>query len=301
MQLTILGNGAGGPFQGRNYTAQVLQVENQYFLIDCGEGTQHQLFRYRVPCDRFHQIFISHLHGDHVFGLIGLLTSFCLKKRAQKLEIFSPPGLQELIEQTARSCGVVFPYPLEFTAVDAALSALVFENKFLEVWSIPLHHRIPCCGWLFREKPKPRNIRKEKIEEYAIPIHLIPGIKSGANLSLPNGTVIPNAELTLPPRPLRSYAFCSDTAPSDLVVQAVRQVDLLYHESTFTDEHTGEARLSFHSTARQAAEVARAAGVKKLLLGHFSGRYPEAGQHVSEARDVFAESYPVSEGETFSI
>lgn len=301
MHITILGNGAGGPFQGRNYTAQVLQVENQYFLIDCGEGTQHQLHRLRVPYDRFQQIFVSHLHGDHVFGLIGLLTSYCLKKRSKKLEIFSPPGLQELIEHTARLCSIVFPYPIEFVEVDPTVSAPVFENKLLEVWTIPLNHRIACSGWMFREKPRPRNMRKEKIEEYNIPVHLIPGIKAGANLSLPDGRIIPNAAITLPPRPLRSYAFCSDTAPAEAVSAAVQGVDLLYHEATFTDDHLEEARISFHSTARQAAGIARAAGVKKLLLGHFSGRYPDAEQHVAEARDVFAEAYPVAEGETYSV
>ena len=301
MQLTILGTGAGGPFQGRNYTAQVLQVENYYFLIDCGEGTQHQLHRYRVPYDRIQQIFISHMHGDHVFGLIGLLTSYCLKQRTKKLEIFSPPGLRELVEQTARLCGITFPFPIEFTAVDAAVSQTVFENKYLEVQTIPLNHRIVCSGWLFREKQKPRNIRKDKISEFDIPVHLIPGIKAGADLNLPDGRLILNEELTLPPRQPRSFAFCSDTAPSPLITAVVAGVDLLYHESTFTGEHRTEAGISFHSTAEQAAETARNARVKKLLLGHFSGRYPDATQHLIEARGVFAESYAAEEGQTYPI
>ncbi|MBK9336236.1 MAG: ribonuclease Z [Lewinellaceae bacterium] len=301
MRLTILGTGAGGPFHGRNYTAQVLQVENHYFLIDCGEGTQQQLFRNRVPYDRFQQIFISHLHGDHVFGLIGLLTSYCLKKRTKKLQIFSPPGLEELVAHTARLCGIVFPYPLEFVEVDTTVSQPVFENKHLEVWTIPLHHRTPCSGWLFREKPRPRNIRKEKIIEHAIPYTLIPGIKSGADLSLADGRIIPNEVLTVPPRARRAYAFCSDTAPSDVVVQAVRGVDLLYHEATFTDEHREEAFVSGHSTAMQAATVARRAGVQKLLLGHFSGRYSDAEQHLAEARAVFSEAYLAEEGMIYDI
>lgn len=301
MQLTTLGTGAGGPFQGRNYTAQVLQVENHYYLIDCGEGTQHQLYRYRVPYDRFQQIFISHLHGDHVFGLIGLLTSYCLKQREKKLEIFSPPGLRELIEHTARICGIVFPYPIEFIEVDASVSQTVFENKYLEVRSIPLHHRIACSGWLFREKTRPRNIRKDKIAEFDIPVHLIPGIKAGADLNLSDGRRILNEELTLPPRAPRAYAFCSDTAPSETVIKTIRGVDMLYHEATFTEEHRLEAGLSFHSTATQAAETARAAGVKKLLLGHFSGRYANAEQHLAEARGIFAESYAIEEGQVYSV
>jgi ribonuclease Z len=301
MQLTTLGTGAGGPFQGRNYTAQVLQVENHYFLIDSGEGTQHQLYRFRVPCDRFQQMFISHLHGDHVFGLIGLLTSYCLKQRTKKLEIFSPPGLRELIEHTARICGIVFPYPIACTEVDTSISQIVFENKHVEVSTIPLNHRTACSGWLFREKSRPRNIRKEKIVEFDIPVQLIPGIKAGADLNLSDGRLIPNEALTLPPRPPRSFAFCSDTAPSEIVREVVAGVDLLYHEATFTEEHRVEAGLSFHSTAVQAAEIARAAGVKRLLLGHFSGRYTSADQHLAEARGVFAESYAAEEGQTYAI
>ncbi len=301
MQVTILGTGSGGPFHGRNYTAQILQVENHYFLIDCGEGAQHQLYRCRVPSDRIQQIFISHLHGDHVFGLIGLLTSFCLKKRTAKLEMFSPPGLRELIEHTARLTGVVFPYELVFHEVDAAVSTLVFENKLVEVRTIPLEHRGNCTGWLFREKPKPLNIRKEKIAEYAISVPEIKKIKTGDDLLLPDGRVIPNAELTFPPPIPRAYAFCSDTAPSDTVAGLVKGVDLLYHEATFTDEHVEEARLSYHSTARQAAEIARQAGVRKLLLGHFSGRYTDLARHLSEAGAVFPETTIAAEGGIYDI
>ena len=302
MQVTILGNSSGGPFHGRNYTAQVLQVENHYFLIDCGEGTQQQLFHNKVPYDRFRQIFISHLHGDHVFGLIGLLTSYCLKKRTEKMQLFAPPGLEELVAHTARLCGIVFPYPMEFVEVDASVSRMVFENKHTEVWTIPLNHRsTPCSGWLFREKAKPSNIRKDKIEEYQITFPLIPGIKAGADLSLPDGRIIRNEELTLPPRPPRSYAFCSDTRPSDTVVQVVQGVDLLYHEATFAQEHEAEAEISGHSTAAQAAAIARAANARKLLIGHFSGRYSDVEQHLTEARAIFPESYIAAEGVGFEV
>lgn len=301
MKLTILGTGSGGPFHGRNYTSQVLQVENQYFLIDCGEGAQHQLYRYRLPYDRIQQIFISHLHGDHVFGLIGLLTSYCLKKRTKKLELFSPPGLQELIETTARLSGVVFPYKLVFHEVDASVSKCIFENGYVEVHNIPLEHRGNCTGWLFREKQKPLNIRKEKIEEYGISISEIVKIKAGQDLQLTDGRTVSNVELTLPPQAPRAYAFCSDTAPSQTVAKLVSGVDLLYHEATFNDEHKEEARLSFHSTARQAAEVARTAEVKKLLLGHFSGRYTDLEKHLSEARYVFEKTILAEEGGQYFI
>ncbi len=267
MFLTVLGNGAGGPFHGRHYTAQVLQVDNQYFLIDCGEGTQMQIFKYRVKADRFKHIFISHLHGDHIFGLIGLLTSWCLKRRTETLHIYSPPGVYELVTTTARICGIIFPYPIEFTEVDASVHQKVFENSKVEVWTIPLNHRTPTSGWLFREKPRPLNILKAKIEAYDIHYRFIPGIKAGDDFVLPNGDIVPNAELTSPAVAPRSYAFCSDTAPSDAVVEAVKGVDLLYHEATFTQEHIEEALISCHSTAAQAADIARRAGVNHLLIG----------------------------------
>ncbi|MFN0176281.1 MAG: ribonuclease Z [Saprospiraceae bacterium] len=287
MQLTILGNSSGGPFHGRHYTAQVLQVDNQVFLIDCGEGTQMQIFKYRVKVDTCKQIFISHLHGDHVFGLIGLITNWSHKKRTETLHIFSPPGLQELIETTIRVCGVRLSFEIEFHVVDASISAKVFETPKVEVWTIPLHHRSPTSGWLFREKPKPRNIRPEKIEEYGIPFGAIPAIKAGADFELPDGRLVPNAALTLDPHPQASYAFCSDTAFSESVAEIVRGVDLLYHEATFTNENAQEAETFFHATAAQAAEIARRAGVKRLILGHISGRYPDTAQHLAEARAVF--------------
>lgn len=301
MFVTILGNSAGGPFHGRHYTAQVLQLENQYFLIDCGEGTQMQFFRYNIKYDRIHHIFISHLHGDHVYGLIGLLTGWCLKKRSAALHVFSPPGLRELVETTARLCRVVFSYPIEFHEVDASVSAKVFENQIVEVWTIPLNHRIDATGWLFREKIKPRNIRPEKIEAYGIPYSLIPGIKGGEDLVLPDGHIVPNSELTLDPPEPRAYAFCSDTAPSEAVAEAVRGVDLLYHEATFTNEHAEEAAFAYHSTAAQAAEIAQKGGVGKLILGHFSGRYADSTQHLAEARAVFPHTDAAEEGTVCAI
>lgn len=298
MTITILGNGSGGPFHGRHYTAQLVQRGREVFLIDCGEGAQMQVFRFRAKIDRCAQIFISHLHGDHVFGLMGLLTNWCLKKRNEPLQLFSPPGLQELVETTIRICGVKMTYPLSFITVDAARFEKVFENQTLEVWSIPLNHRTPTAGWLFREKPKPLNIRPDAIQTYGLAgrYALIRAIKAGADLPLPDGRVVPNQDLTLPPTTPVSYAFCSDTAPSAAVAAAVAGVDLLYHEATFRDEHLEEARLSYHSTARQAAEIAQAAGVGRLLLGHFSGRYDDLSGHLSEAMDVFPATDLATEG-----
>lgn len=301
MHLTILGNSSGGPFHGRHYTSQVLQVGSQVFLIDCGEGTQMQLFRYRVKFDSCKHIFISHLHGDHVFGLIGLITNWCLKKRTATLHLYSPPGLQELVETTIRVCGVRMTYALEFHEVDASVSAKIFESQTVEVWTIPLHHRSPTSGWLFREKPRQRNIRPDKIQEHGIHFSQIPAIKAGGDLVLPDGSQVPNADLTFDPAPPRSYAFCSDTMPSDVVAETVHGVDLLYHEATFTTENEAEAAMSFHSTAAQAAEIARRAGVKRLILGHFSGRYTDEIQHLAEAQAVFPEAEIAQEGHRWEL
>ena len=301
MQVIILGSAAGGPFQGRNYTAQLLKSANEVYLIDCGEGTQHQLFRSKTRYFGINQIFISHLHGDHVFGLMGLLTSFCLKGRTDRMEIFGPEGLRELIETTARITGVRFPYEVVVHEVDTTVSAQVFESKSVEVWTIPLNHRTLCTGWLFKQKSRLPKMRIDKIEEYQIPHLQIKAIKEGADLHLSDGTVVPHSELTtLPPNPV-SYAFCSDTAPSADVVAAVKDVTVLYHEATFTEEHAEEAEYSGHSTAGQAARVALEAGAGKLLLGHFSSRYKELDQHLIEARAVFPESYLVEEGENYAI
>ncbi len=301
MWVRILGNGSGGPFHGRHYSAQVVHNRQHYFLVDCGEGTQEQLYRYRVPIDRFDQIFISHLHGDHVFGLFGLLTSYALKRRERPLQLFSPPGLAALLQEVARFCALKFSYEVVFVEVDSEQSAKVFENKAIEVWSIPLNHGAPCVGWLFREKPRPLNIRAEFIDQYALSFDQVRAIKAGADLALSDGSVVPNEILTFPPAPLRSYAYCSDTAPSPAVVAAVRGATLLYHEATFIEEHAEEAALSRHSTARQAAEIARQAQVQTLLLGHFSGRYTNEVQHVEEARAVFPEVAAAVEGKEYAI
>ncbi len=301
MWVRILGNGSGGPFQGRHYSAQLVHNRRHYFLVDCGEGTQEQLHRYRLPVDRIHQIFITHLHGDHVFGLFGLLTSYSLKNRERLMQLYSPPGLSALIGDVARHCGIHFSFPIEFIEVGYKHPEQVFENKSLEVWTVPLQHGSPCVGWLFREKPRPLNIRPEAIEQYGLSFAQIRAIKAGADLALPDGRFVPNGALTLPPKPLLSYAYCSDTAPSAAVAEAVRGVSLLYHEATFTDEHTEEAAAAQHSTARQAAEVARAAGTGRLLLGHFSGRYTDTEQHVREAQEVFPAVEAAVEGVEYSV
>ena len=301
MQVTILGNSSGGPFYGRHYTAQVVRVGQQAYLIDCGEGTQMQIFKYRIKIDRCNHFFISHLHGDHVFGLMGLITNLSLRKRTETLHLYSPPGLQELIETTIRVCGVRLSYALVFHEVDATQHAMVFETPQLEVWTIPLNHRSPTTGWLFREKPRQRNIQPEAIEQYALTFAQIRAAKAGKDLVLADGETLPNEAVTLGPKPPRSYAFCSDTAYSEAVIEAVDGVDLLYHEATFTESHLEEAAISFHSTAAQAAEVAKRAQVKQLILGHISGRYSETDGHLAEAKAVFNPVYIAEEGSVWEV
>jgi ribonuclease Z len=301
MTIQILGSGSGGPFQGRNFTAQLLRVEGEVYLIDCGEGTQHQLYRFRARYEKVKQLFISHLHGDHVFGLMGLITSFCLKNRTETLTLYGPPGLRQLVEINSTLCGVRYPYPLEVIEVDPELHQKVFESPLVEVYTLPLEHRTPCTGWLFREKPRQPNMRAEKISEYQMDYPSIRAVKAGSDLVLPDGRVIPNQELVLAPPPPASYAFCSDTAPSERVVRWLEGVHTLYHEATFTNEHLEEAAISGHSTAAQAAEIAREAGVGQLLMGHFSARYKDVSVHLEESRAVFAASYAVEEGMVYEI
>jgi ribonuclease Z len=301
MIFTVLGSSSGGPFHGRHYCAHILQVENHYFLIDCGEGTQMQIFDHHIKIDRVNEIFITHLHGDHIFGLLGLITNWCLKGRTAPLTIYAPPGMREWLETTIRICSVRVPYPLEIVEVDATVSTKVFENKRVEVWSVPLNHRSLCNGWLFREKPHLRNMLKSQIDAYQIDYKDIPGIKAGNDLTLSSGEIIPNEQLTTPPPAPLSFAFCSDTAPSELVAELIQGVDLLYHEATFTAEHETEAQISFHSTAAQAAGIAAQAGVKKLIIGHFSGRYKDAEQHLLEARAVFSNTFAAEEGVAVEI
>jgi ribonuclease Z len=270
-------------------------------LIDCGEGTQMQLRKYRIRLGKINHILISHLHGDHTFGLFGLLSSFNLLGREETLHIHGPDMLEEMLLDHLKYYQGDLGYDLAFHRIQCRRSALVYEDKNLEIWSLPMIHRIPTCGFLFREKPRERNILKEKIVRYGIPVKQIVEIKKGADLVLPDGNVVPNDELTLPPRNPRSYAYCSDTRPNPDIVPLIRNVDLLYHETTFLDEDTKLAHETFHSTARQAAELARSAGAGKLLIGHFSSRYKHISDFESEAKQVFPDTVAVNDGDVFEV
>ncbi|MFN7115280.1 MAG: ribonuclease Z [Saprospiraceae bacterium] len=287
-ELTLLGTGAALPMPGRFTSAQVLNVNDRLYLIDCGEGTQMRLTEFQIRRSKIGQIFISHLHGDHFYGLMGLLTSFALNDRTQPLDIFSPPGLEEIIRVMLHYQGSgLSPYPIHFHIVDTAQYQLIFEDNQVEVYSIPLQHRIPTSGYLFREKPRLRNILPEKIKEYNIPFPAIKKIKEGADFLLPDGRVIANVELTAAPVNPRAYAYCSDTMYAPEIIPYIKGVDLLYHEATFLHEDANIALENSHSTTLQAATIAREAQAIQLVIGHFSSRYKDASLFVQEARTIF--------------
>ncbi|GJM36371.1 MAG: ribonuclease Z [Saprospiraceae bacterium] len=298
-EVTLLGINSALPAYGRHPSAQVLQIQEQYYLIDCGEGTQMRMNDFDIRRGKIRQIFISHLHGDHIYGLIGLLTSYALMGRTDSLDIFSPEGLQEIIEVQLRHGGGGFPFPIKFHKLDTEVHQLIFSDKRVEVFSIPLIHRIPTCGFLFKEKQRPRNIIPEQIEKFNIPFSLIPGIKDGKDLALPNGAIVPNAELTLPPLEPRAYAYCSDTRYTETILPYINGVDLLYHESTFLHEAEERAKETMHTTALQAGTIAQKANVGLLILGHFSSRYPDLEVLRKEAATVFDRVVIGVEGQTY--
>lgn len=292
-ELTILGSSAAMPAHGRHLSAQVLQAGEELFLIDCGEGTQFQLMNLKIKFSKINHIFISHLHGDHIFGLVGLLMTFGLTSRTTPLHIYSPAGLEYLIKTQIPH---EQDYPIYFHHSDTTISTLLFENKYLEVYSIPLIHRAPCHGFLFAEKKKVANIIKEKIEEYNIPYQQIPFIKEGGNFITQDGRTILHEELTTPaPTPLK-FAYCSDTMYSEEIIPIIKGVNLLYHEATFMQDMLEQAQKTMHSTAAQAASIAQQAQVQKLIIGHFSARYQDLAPLLEEAKTVFEQTFLAEEG-----
>lgn len=292
-ELTILGSSAAIPAHGRHLSAQVLQAGGELFLIDCGEGTQIQLMDYKIKFSKINHIFISHLHGDHIFGLMGLIMTYDLMGRTAPLHIYSPKGLEDFIKTQLYSGQ---RYPLYFHSSDTTVSTLLYENNYLEVYSIPLIHRDPCHGFLFVEKKKVSNIIKEKIEVYNIPYQQINKIKEGADFLTEKGELIPNIELTIPaPNPLK-FAYCSDTMYSEEIIPLIKEVDLLYHEATFMQNMLEQAQKTMHSTAAQAASIAQQAQAKKLIIGHFSARYINLKPLLEEAKAVFDSTFLAEEG-----
>lgn len=295
-KVHILGCGSALPTLRHNPSSQVVEIREKQFMIDCGEGTQTQMRRSRVGFNKVVAIFISHIHGDHCFGLIGMLSSFGLLGRTMPLSIYGPKELGPILDTLLTTFCNDFDYEIKFHAVDTTRQEVVYEDRSLTVETIPLKHRLPCAGYLFREKPTLPHIRRDMIDFYRIPISQINNIKNGASWTDEEGNVIPNSRLTRPADPPRSYAYCSDTCYLPGLSDRLKGVTCLYHESTYADEDEDKAQKYFHSTARQAAMVARDAGVGRLLLGHYSSKYNAEDVLLQQAKEVFAESSLTSEG-----
>ena len=299
--LTILGSNGAIPAHDRHPTSQILNYNGNHFLIDCGEGTQFRLNKFGIKRGKLDNIFISHLHGDHYFGLIGLLTSFNLNWREHPLHIYGPAGLEEIMNVHFKHSQTQLKFEIHYHHTTADAPGVIYEDHFLQVETIILTHRLPTTGFLFKEKKGLRKILSEKIAEYSIPHAQIPDIKKGEDFTDATGKRIPNAELTTDAPATRSYAYCSDTVFTESFVEQINGVGVLYHEATFVDEHTERALETFHTTSRQAAIVAQKANAGKLVIGHFSARYESLDLLLSQSREVFAETYLAKEGTVFEI
>jgi len=279
----------------------VVELRGKQFLVDCGEGTQIQLRRSRIRFTKISAVFITHLHGDHCFGLIGLLSTFGLLGRTARLTVYAPQALESMLKQQMSLFCHDFDYEVDFVAVDTTCQQVVYEDRSLTVESIPLEHRMPCCGYLFREKPTLAHIRRDMIDFYHIPVSQINNIKNGADWVTPEGERVANSRLVTPADPARSYAYCSDTRYIPTLHQRIEGVTMLYHESTYGEDNLLLAQKYCHSTARQAAMVARDANAGKLLLGHYSQRYDDESVLLKEAQEVFPNSFLTTEQATFDV
>ncbi len=299
--VTILGINGAIPAYNRHPSAQVVTYNGQNFLVDCGEGTQLQMNRYGIKRGKLDNIFISHLHGDHYFGLIGLISSFHLNYRTAPLHIYGPQGLDEIINAHLKWSQTLLRYEIYFHPLSANKPKVIFEDDLLSVETILLKHRLPTTGFLFREKGGRRNMRRDKIQEYNLQVDDILRIKDGGDYVTPDGKTILNSELTSAPRPPRSYAYCCDTLYNEDMLEQIRGVDLLYHDSTFAEEHKERAEETMHTTAKNAGVIAEKANANQLLLGHFSARYENLEVLLNEAKSVFPNTKLAAEGETFPV
>jgi len=295
-EISILGCGSALPTMRHFPSAQVVNVRDKLFMVDCGEGAQLQLRKARLPFSRLHAIFISHLHGDHCFGLPGLISTFALLGRRADMHVYAPGGLEDLMRPWMDYFCAGIPFQVHFHALDVRQQAVVYEDRSLTVETLPLCHRKPCTGFLFREKQLLPHIRRDMIDFLGIPFHAIPAIKAGGGWTTAEGRFYAHELLVTPPDPARSYAYCSDTCYLPELAERVKGVDLLFHEATFAEDAAERAQETFHSTARQAAEVARAAGAKRLLIGHYSARYDDERPLLEEARAVFPDTLAAREG-----
>lgn len=300
-KVHILGCGCAVPTLKHSPSSQIVEVQGRMYMIDCGEGTQLNIRRSRVAFTRVCSVFISHLHGDHCLGLIGMISTFGLLGRTEPLDVFAPAEYGPMLKSQLDMFVVGLQYEVRFHAVDTTQRQVIFEDKRVTVESIPLDHRIPCCGFLFNEKPTLPHINREMIDFYGIPVSQINNIKLGADWTTDDGTVVPNSRLVFPADPVRSYAYCSDTRYMPDLHKQVEGVNLLYHETTYDKTSEDKARNYYHSTAEQAAMVARDAHVGALLMGHYSARYDDENLLFSEAKEVFDNCILSDEGMVIDV
>lgn len=301
IQVTILGANSAIPTATRFPTSQVIDINQSRYLIDCGEGTQMQLRRHRVRLQRIKAIFISHLHGDHYFGLIGLINTMHMLGRQTELDIFGPPDLKQVLDLQLKLADTKLSYKWNFHPLNFGESEVIYTDTGVTVSTIPLDHRIDCNGFLFQENKKKRKIRRELIPELNIPVEQFQNIKAGADFVDDKGVLHPNSTITEDPKPSYSYAYCSDTKYNESIVEVIKGADLLYHEATFLEDMIKRAEFTHHSTAKQAATIAKMAEVGQLAIGHYSARYTDFSDHLKEAKAVFEDTQLATEGKVFSL
>jgi ribonuclease Z len=300
-EVTILGSSSATPIFNRNPSSQALNINERLYLIDCGEGTQQQMLRFDVKASRIDHIFISHLHGDHYLGLVGLLSSMHLNGRSKPLYLVCPPRLKEIIDLELECSDTRLEFPMNYVFTNNQLAEVVIDNADVTVETIPLDHGVPCTGFLFKEKKRLRKLLKEKVADLGIPVEFYSAIKRGADYTYPDGRTIKNDEVTLDSNDPRTYAYCSDTQFNMAYFAQVSHATMLYHEATFLHNMLERAIETRHTTALQAAEVAQQTYAVKLLIGHFSARYKTLGELLDEAQSVFPETELAIEGRTYFI
>ena len=301
MKLTILGSSSALPTSGRFPSAHVLNAHERLFLIDCGEGTQMQLRKTRIRFAKINHIFISHLHGDHVFGLYGLLSTFSLMGRTNPIHLYAPENYNNILKSHLSDFDINLSFEIDFVPLSGKDPVKILDDKYLTVTSFPLKHRVPAYGFLFSEKLSDRNVIKESIDKFNIPPIRIPAIKKGEDFITSDGIIIKNDEITLPPSEPLSYAYCSDTKYFKRLASFVKDVTLLYHEATFDKTKEDLAEMTGHSTTLDAAKTALDANAGSLIIGHFSARYKDISPLVDEARTIFPETYPAIDGKSYEV
>jgi ribonuclease Z len=301
LSITILGSSSASPALNRNHSAQILNCNENLFLIDCGEGTQSRLRKYAVKIQRIKCIFISHLHGDHYLGLVGLLSTMHLLGRQTDINLYAPAELKDIIDLQFKVSDTTLRFKINFYPTNNKFSEKIYEDKNIEVTTFILNHRVPCTGFLFKEKTKSRKIIKETCIKHKVPLTFYNNLKLGFDFKNSEGKIIHNKILTTDAPPSLSYAYCSDTAFLPSIAENIKNVDLLYHEATFAHEHAERAKATFHSTTTQAAEIAKISNAKKLIIGHFSNRYSNLKSLLGEAKTIFKNTELAIEGNVFQI